>query len=287
MRGSKKIQTVAIVGVGLIGGSFALALREAGFSGEIVGVSSSPAINAGVAAGAISRGVSLAEAAAIADFIYLAQPVDRILESIEFLGRLATKDCLITDGGSTKSIIVAKACEHIREAVFLGGHPMAGKEQRGVEASEAGLFRGRPYVLCPPATAESPFEEEFRDWLVRIGATVLDMSAADHDATVALTSHLPQLLSTALAVTLAQSQNRQLANVFGGGLIDMTRLALSSPDLWLSILATNKVPVTAALDEFIETLTGIRGALDTENLRAYFDEAASYSSELRKLSFRT
>lgn len=288
---NKKIKTVAIVGVGLIGGSFALALREAGFPGEIVGVSSAPAIDAGIAVGAISRGISLEEAVVSADLIYLAQPVDRILESIEelgeILGRRARRDCLITDGGSTKSVIARKASEHIRSAAFLGGHPMAGKEQRGVQASEASLFRGRPYVLCPPATNRSAYEEDFRGWLAKTGATVLEMSAADHDATVALTSHLPQLLSTALADTLARSNNPQLADVFGGGLIDMTRLALSSPDLWLSILATNKQPVAAALDEFIETLSGMRRALGTEELRGHFDRGAACASELRKLASRS
>lgn len=132
---SGKIHTVAIVGVGLIGGSFALALRKAGFAGEILGVSSPPAIQAGISVGAISRGVSLDEAAARADLIYLAQPVDRILETIEMLGALARPGSLITDGGSTKAVIVRKASEHIRNASFLGGHPMAGKEQRGVEAA--------------------------------------------------------------------------------------------------------------------------------------------------------
>lgn len=282
-----KIQRVAIVGVGLIGGSFALALREAGFAGEIVGVSSPPAIEAGVRFGAISRGVTLEEAAAMADLLYLAQPVDRILESIELLGRFIRRNCLVTDGGSTKAAIVEKASEHIRSAAFLGGHPMAGKEQRGVKAADAQLFRGRPYILCPSATSPSPFEADFRDWLIKIGACILEMSAAEHDATVALTSHLPQLLSTALADTLAKRDNPHLRNVFGGGLLDMTRLALSSPDLWLSILATNKIPVTEALGEFIHTLDGIRQAIGRDELRDYFTRASEYSTDLRKLPLKS
>lgn len=287
MSGSSKIQSVAIVGVGLIGGSFGLALREAGFAGEIAGVSSPAAIEAGIATGAISRGISLEEATATADLIYLAQPVDRILISLEELGKSARRGCLITDGGSTKSAIVKKASEHLRDAAFLGGHPMAGKEQRGAQASEADLFRGRPYVLCVPGVNQSPFENDFRAWLERMGANVLEMSAEEHDRTVAMTSHLPQLLSTALADTLARSDNEQLANVFGGGLIDMTRLALSSPELWLSILETNKGPVSAALNEFSKTLSRIQEALDTGDLRTYFERAATYSSELRKLAFRS
>lgn len=112
----------------------------------------------------------------------------------------------------------------------------------------------------------------------------MEMSAHDHDATVALTSHLPQLISTALAGTLAQAENSYLDKVFGPGLIDMTRLAFSSPDLWLSILSTNRDSVTTALDGFITILAGMREALGTEDLRAYFDRGASYSSQLRKLS---
>lgn len=284
-----KIHTVAIVGVGLIGGSFALALRQAGFAGEIVGVSSPAAIQAGISTGAISRGVSLEEAATSADLIYLAQPVDRILQTIEALGDLTRPGSLVTDGGSTKSVIVAKASKHIHTASFLGGHPMAGKEQRGVEAAEAALFCGRPYILCPDsdATNRSPFEADFRAWLSKIGANVLEMSAHDHDTTVALTSHLPQLISTALAGTLSQAGNPYLDKVFGPGLIDMTRLAFSSPDLWLSILSTNREPVGAALDGFIAMLAGIRQAIGTEDLREYFDQGAQYSSQLRKLSSST
>jgi prephenate dehydrogenase len=108
------------------------------------------------------------------------------------------------------------------------------------------------------------------------------MPADTHDHTVALTSHLPQLLSTALAETLANSGNPHLTRVFGPGLIDMTRLALSSPDLWLSILTTNSVPITAAIDGFIEVLTHMRDALGTGDLRAHFEAASRYSSKLRK-----
>jgi len=282
---AREIKSVSIVGVGLIGGSFALALRAAGFNGEITGVSSPPAIEAGIAIGAIARGVSLEEAAATADLLYLAQPVSHILQTIEKLSSIAKRDCLITDAGSAKSEIARKASECLSRSFFLGGHPMAGKEQRGAEAAEADLFRGRPYVLCPTRAERSAFEEDFRAWLARIGADVLEMSPEVHDSTVALTSHLPQLLSTALAETLAKSENPHLTKVFGPGLIDMTRLALSSPDLWLSILTTNKASVSAALDAFVEVLTDIRDTLDTENLRAHFQTASEYSSKLRKLSF--
>lgn len=279
------MKIVAIAGVGLIGGSFGLALRKAGFTGEILGVSSPAAIETGVKIGAISRGVTLNEAAAQADLIYLAQPVDRILQTLETLGRMMPAECLITDAGSTKAAIVGRAAEYLPHTTFLGGHPLAGKEQRGANAADPELFRGRPYVLTPngsmPAAAE-----EFRSWLERIGANVIEMRPADHDVVVAFTSHLPQLLSTALARTLAAQHNARLTQVSGPGLLDMTRLALSSPDLWLSILATNRAEVITALEAFMESLQELRNTLGSEGIVPLFDTAAEFARNIRNPAFR-
>lgn len=186
------MQTVAIVGVGLIGASFGLAIRKAGFSGSILGVSSPAAINAGMLCGAITSGVTLQQAAERADLIYLAQPVDRILETLVSLGPLIGRDTLVTDAGSTKAAIVQQAEQHLKLARFIGGHPMAGKETRGAQSADADLFRDRPYVLT-----SNKVPDELTHLLQSIGANILEMTAEDHDATVALTSHLPQLISTA------------------------------------------------------------------------------------------
>ncbi|MGA8026330.1 MAG: prephenate dehydrogenase/arogenate dehydrogenase family protein [Bryobacteraceae bacterium] len=281
------MKTVAIVGVGLIGGSFGLALRKAGFTGELLGVSSPAAIEAAIQRGAISRSARLDEAASAAELIYLAQPVDRILQTLEALGRLTRSDTLITDAGSTKAAIVQKASESLRSGTFLGGHPMAGKEQRGVEAAEADLFRGRPYVLTP-TSAETALATEFREWLARMGAEIIEMSPAEHDATVAFTSHLPQILSTALARTLAEQHNRHLTRAFGPGLLDMTRLALSPPDLWLSILATNQSNVLFAMDELLTALASIRRRIASSgDPRPILDSAAGFAASLRKTDYTT
>jgi prephenate dehydrogenase len=274
---------VAIVGVGLMGGSFGLGLRKAGFEGEIAGVSSQSAIEAGLLSGAISSSATLEEAAPRADLIYLAQPVDRILQTLERLGPIAPASCLVTDAGSTKAAIVNQAAESLRSAEFVGGHPMAGKEQRGVDAADPDLFRGRPYILTPAGPPSSAVEN-FRSWLVRMGANIVEMSAQDHDATVAFTSHLPQLLSTALAATLQSQSNRNLECVFGAGLLDMTRLALSSPDVWMSILGTNKAYVHGALESLIDTLCDIQEALQTDTLNSVFSSGGEFASRLRKIS---
>jgi prephenate dehydrogenase len=274
------MNTIAIVGVGLIGSSFGLALRKAGFAGPILGVSSPSATSAGLAAGAISASATLEEAAARADLLYLAQPVDRILVTLEKLAPMIRPECLVTDAGSTKTVIVRKAHECFPAENFLGGHPMAGKEQRGALAADPDLFRNRPYVLTSPAPGTAA-AAEFQTWLHRIGARVLYLSATEHDRTVAFTSHLPQILSTALALTLAKNSSSRSTQIFGPGLLDMTRLALSAPDLWMSILSTNQVEVSSAIDFFTKSLADLKAALTTPDLSLLFEAAAKFASEIR------
>jgi prephenate dehydrogenase len=280
------MRTIAIAGVGLIGGSFGLALREAGFDGEILGVSSPAAIETAMARGAIDAAVTLEEAADRADLLYLSQPVDRIIQTIERLGNIARPDLLITDAGSTKTVIVCTAARSLPEGQFLGGHPLAGKEERGAAAADAGLFRGRPYVLTS-SPAEWPHWREFQDWLERIGAKVIEMNADEHDRTVAFTSHLPQLLSTTLACTLARQKKGYFDLVFGPGLIDMTRLAMSEKEVWGSILSTNARALGEAMDSFLSNLVEIRKSIGTEGMGAAFDAANSFVSKIRNVQSST
>jgi prephenate dehydrogenase len=276
------MKTVAIVGVGLIGGSFGLALRKAGFIGELIGVSSPKALEAGLKVGAISRTAKLEDAVRAADIVYLAQSVDRILGIMDDIGPFVRSGSLVTDAGSTKVLIVEKAKICLPGANFLGGHPLAGKEQRGAEAADADLFRNRPYVLTP-MSGDTRLTREFELWLERIGAKVVKMPAAQHDAAVAFTSHLPQLLSTALAMTLAAQSGQPVSEIFGPGLLDMTRLALSTPELWMSILSTNKTEVNAALDALMRSLDTLRKAIGTEDLRGLFHSGAEFASKIRNV----
>jgi len=275
------MNTVAIVGVGLIGGSFGLALRESGFTGDLIGVSSPPAIRAGLQAGAITRSASLAEAAAVADLVYLAQPVDRILITLEQLESVARPGTVATDAGSTKQAIVQKAASCLSAVHFVGGHPLAGKEQRGAEAAQFDLFRDRPYILTPHLP-ETPASVNLRSWVQRIGAKILEMTPGEHDSTVALTSHLPQILSTALAVTLARQHDNRVFQAFGPGLTDMTRLAMSPPDLWKSILSTNKPAIRAAIAAYSEVLKNLQVALESDSLMELFEIGSGWAKQLRQ-----
>jgi prephenate dehydrogenase len=277
------MKTVAIVGTGLIGSSFGLALRASGFHGEIVGVSSPRALDAALACRAVDRGAPLAEAVADADLVFLSQTIGRILDTIRHLDPLLKPGALVTDAGSTKCEIVDIARQSIVRAQFLGGHPMAGKESRGAEAADPALFRGKTWALTPdePAELETPAARDFRNWLDRLGARQVILDADEHDRIVAHTSHLPQLASTALAAILSAAPH---AEVSGSGLLDMTRLALSSYDLWRDILATNSDHIDKALSEYVQELEHIRENLRTRQLQQEFERGAALSKRLRPVS---
>jgi prephenate dehydrogenase len=278
------MQTVAIVGVGLIGGSFALALRQAGFTGRILGVSSPQTLDKALRAAVIDAGVTLEEAAAQADLIYLSQPINGILDTIERLAPIVRPGTFVTDAGSTKSEIVAQASRFLPVNAFLGGHPMAGKETRGVEVADPDLFRSRPYVLTPviEQTLNTPAAREFVSWIEKVGANTLVLPAGEHDRMVAFVSHLPQLASTALAAIIAR-EFRHTAGALpsGPGLADMTRLALSPFEIWHDILVTNRTAIGHALQVYIDKLTDFRENLTTSALSREFDVAAEGAAKAR------
>jgi prephenate dehydrogenase len=279
------METVAIVGTGLIGASFGLALKEAGFEGRVVGVSSAPALKEALDRGAIDEALPLVQAVAQADLVYLSQTIGRILETSRIIGPCLRPGTLVTDAGSTKTRIVEQARRSIRGAQFLGGHPMAGKEKRGAAAADAALFDGRTWILTPasPAELDTPMAQEFLVWIRRIGAVPVFLSPEEHDRVVALTSHLPQLLSTALASTLATRLTApEHLKAAGPGLADMTRLASSSYDLWRDILETNQAAVDSALGASIEELQRLRSGLVSGEMRQAFETAAAFASRLRK-----
>ena len=266
------MKSAAIIGVGLIGGSFGLALRKAGFEGPILGVSSARSIDQALERGAIDRGATLGEAAGVCDLLFLSQPISGILETLRKLDPLVRPDTLVTDAGSTKRAIVDEAKRSLRRCAFLGGHPMAGKELRGAAAADADLFRGRPWVLT------SDIDHPFRKWVAAFGAHEIVLDAARHDRLVAWGSHLPQLASTALA-SLIGDRAPEAATIAGPGLLDTTRLAMSSYDLWRDILETNAAEVSVALDAYIEKLTVLK-----QDFEAEFRKGGEFARSLRERS---
>jgi prephenate dehydrogenase len=268
------VKTVAVVGVGLIGGSFALAVRAAGFAGKIIGVSTPEAVRVAIARGIIDSALPLAEAAAMADLIYLARPIEGILSVLDELDSFVKPGTLITDAGSTKSAICARAAEKIHRGRFVGGHPMAGKEARGAGEAEASLFRGRPYVLTSRC-------DELERLVASFGARVEIISAEEHDVLVAFTSHLPQLISTALAASIGTEP--EALRVAGPAAMDLTRLALSPYEIWRDIFATNAVNIDAAMGVFIARLEGLRSELRGSRMEQEFERAGDAARGLREL----
>jgi prephenate dehydrogenase len=278
------METVAIAGVGLIGGSFALAIQKAGFRGRILGVSSPSTIEAAISAGVIHAGATLQEAAEQADLLYLAQPIRTILKTITSIADIVRPGCLVTDAGSTKGEIVSHAVQKLTRCQFLGGHPMAGKTSRGVLSADADLFDGRPYVLTPnnDSDLQLPAAQELLSWVRKIGAVPVVLSPAQHDRTVALTSHLPQLASSALAATLAGRLDDEQLRVSGPGLADTTRLAQSSFEIWEDILMTNSAAIDEALSDYIDKLQIFRQNLTNPYLGKEFEVAAEVARKFRR-----
>lgn len=280
-----RIETVTIIGVGLIGGSFALALRQAGFSGRVLGVSSTRTLEQAIRLGVIDEAVSFEEGASRGDLLYLAQPISIILKQIPLLAGHLKPGALVTDVGSTKVEIVQTALQHLPAGSFLGGHPMAGKESRGVESADANLFRGRTYILTPVGGDASAAQLEFIQWVERIGSRVLTIDSAQHDSVIAYTSHLAQMASTALGVTVGVGVGTpEMLQTAGPGFHDMTRLAMSSYGVWGDIIHTNRSHIATAIDSYIAVLERLRDSLGSPEAERLFERGAAAAKVPRGLS---
>ena len=277
------IRQIAICGVGLIGGSLGLALKKAGYAGRIVGHGRPVTMEKAVQRGAIDAGTSnLAEAVAGADVVYLSTPILNILELLEKLPALVKPEAFITDAGSTKAVICEKGMALFPgRPGFVGGHPMAGKETTGVDSADAELFQGARYALTPYSRhhLDPPVVREFVGWLDRIGARVMILDAEVHDEIVTWTSHLPQLVSTALAVAVMENVRvPEDLELSAGGLRDASRLADSSYRVWRDICFTNADNLERALTTFAQLLEHMRDNLRSRELEHLFDQ----SNELRR-----
>ena len=261
----RKWNRVTIFGCGLIGTSFALALKRSGTCRRIAGWD----IDAEVLREALQRGIidevdsSLAEGAiSLSDLIYLAMPVGGIIDFLRGRGSQIRVGALVTDAGSTKVEICRAARERLPDGiVFVGGHPIAGSEQSGLARCDAELFRDAPYVLINEGD-ETDQLRAFDETLKAIGARVRLMTSNAHDRALTFISHLPQLLSSSLAVTVVDQKDAdELLELSGSGFRDMTRLAGSSWSMWRDILETNHVQIATALDVFAGKLDILRGEL--------------------------
>ncbi len=259
-------QTVAIIGVGLIGGSIGLALRRRKLAGRIVGIGRrrSSLAKALDCKCVTETTTSIARGVAEADLVVVCTPVELIPETIAEAAKHAPAGVLLTDAGSTKEAVVARTEELLRAQAgdssrFIGSHPIAGSDRTGATAAIASLFAGRTVVVTPTAATAAATTSAIEKFWKSLGARVVQMSPADHDAALARTSHLPHLVASALAAATPES----LLPLTGTGWSDTTRVAAGDAELWRQILATNAVPTLKALADFETVLARLRTALET------------------------
>ncbi|MFZ0481128.1 MAG: prephenate dehydrogenase [Terriglobales bacterium] len=272
---------VTIVGTGLIGGSLGLALRKRHLARRIVGCDRAPVLEAAENRGVIEAGsTNLADAVHGSDLVILAAPVLSILDLIERLGPSLPARTLVTDVGSTKAEIVAHAAKSFGRTAgqrFLAGHPMAGKEFAGVEFADADLFEGAAWLFTPLPRQDPNAARcgEFIRCAEKMGARVALLDPADHDRFCAWVSHLPQMISTALAAALVDEfgPDAPLLDIGGRALRDLTRIASSPYSMWRDIAITNKKNIGAALSKLEQRLAHIRENLDSKQLADEFERA--------------
>jgi len=280
------MERVLIIGTGLIGGSTGLALRAAGFSGRIDGWDQSllelrAALEMGAVDGVAGNQWGALELARQADVVVLAVPVLAIKDWMQQLASVTGPGQLITDVGSTKLEICDLAQSLYRgadKAAFLAGHPMAGKESGGALLAEANLFQGAMWLFTPGSEAPSPMEKEWRSWVNFFGTRTLDMDPKRHDEMCAWVSHLPQMLSTALAALLEDrfGDAPEIAAIGGRALRETTRLGASPYSMWRDVALTNTDPIAETLLALEQRLGHVRENLRTPGLREEFELANQF-----------
>jgi prephenate dehydrogenase len=276
---------VAILGTGLIGGSFALALRREFPAAAVVGFDRADVPECAKARGAITESAhDLAEAVRGADLIYVALPIGATIDALPRIAASADSSALVTDSGSTKTSICREAQKHFHSgARFLGGHPMAGKEHSGIDQADADLFRGSRYALIAPENDPDPRVQQFAALVRRIGAEPIWSDAETHDWAVGIVSHLPQLASVALAHVVADETDETglPLTLSGTGLADALRLTGSPYEIWRDICLTNRENIAHALDRLAQSIDYLRTRLASKDLEAEFKTANEIYRALR------
>lgn len=277
---------IAIVGVGLIGGSFGLAVRRAGVCERITGWDRKPVLDQALARGVIDGVENTFESGDVseADLVYLAAPVGAILSFLRTRSNSLKPGAIVTDAGSTKRDICRVAREALgREVSFIGGHPMAGSERTGVEFADASLFSGAAYALVAGDGARLDAMTTITEIVKGIGARPMALTAERHDRIAARISHAPQLISTALALAVARANDTDALSLGGSGLAEMTRLAESRWSVWGDICRTNSDEIASALDDAIAQMEALRMAISSGDFSSVGDMFSAAGEVTRRL----
>ncbi|MDD5730468.1 MAG: prephenate dehydrogenase/arogenate dehydrogenase family protein [Candidatus Omnitrophica bacterium] len=256
----KLFDKVAVVGTGLIGGSMALGIKKKKLAGTVIGVSRhKETLVLAKKNGAIDFGSTELEAVKEADLVILATPVNTILETAEEIAKLVKPGCIVTDVGSTKAGIVLKLSNVF--ARFIGSHPLAGSEKRGISNAEEGLFKNSLCIITPVKKSDPQALKKIQALWKALGSKVVLMEPQVHDRILSFVSHLPHVI----AFSLIESVPSEYLRFSPNSLKDMTRVASSDPNLWADIFLSNNINTVKALDSLRDRLFAIRQAVDKKD----------------------
>ncbi|MBX9905672.1 MAG: prephenate dehydrogenase/arogenate dehydrogenase family protein [Burkholderiales bacterium] len=278
---NKRINKLVVIGVGLIGGSFALALKKARMVKQVVGVGRSRKnLQLALKRGVIDKAeTDVARAVADADLVLVGAPVGQMPGIFARIAPALPKHAVVTDAGSTKQDVIAAARRHLGAhfAQFVSAHPIAGTEHSGAGAAFSELFRDRNLILLPQKETKAAAVRLVREAWLACGARIVRLEAAEHDEIFGAVSHLPHVVAFALVNLLAQRRDaKRLLGFSGGGLRDTVRIAGSSPEMWRDICIANRAALVPLVDGYISELEAARAALaagDGESLEHMFSAA--------------
>ena len=276
---------VTIVGVGLISGSFALALKDKGFAKNIIGVSRTQAsLDKAKQLGIIDEALPMEEAVKKSDFVYVAIPVDATITVVKEIMNLITDQQIVADAGSTKYALCKSLESHPKRKRFVATHPMWGTEYSGPEAAVRDAFRGRSCVICEKETSDKDAVAIVENIYESLGMNIVYMNAEDHDIHAAYVSHISHITSFALANTVLEKEKEEDAifELAGGGFESTVRLAKSNPSMWAPIFMQNKENVLDVLNEHISQLRKFKASLEKENME-YLIELMENANKIKKI----
>ncbi len=276
---------IAVVGLGLIGGSIALAARELWPGSLVIGVDDKDVLERAMVRHAIDVAADDLVVMAEADLVVLAAPVEQNIALLSEIEHSVSGEAVVTDVGSTKRHIVERSRLLPPRLRFIGGHPLGGAPQAGIDYARADLFKGRPWLFTPADDSSATALARLQDFVTALGAVPHVMTADKHDRLLAFLSHLPQLASSTLMHVVGEHAGPEGLALTGRGLADTTRLAASPATIWRDICSTNADEITAALDAMITELQTLReGVSDPTSVDRVFDSAVSWRAVLARLT---
>lgn len=282
MKEESDFKKITIIGVGLIGGSLGLALKEKKANFKIVGIDKQEIIEKAIARGAIDEGtVNLKEGIEEADMVIIATPVKTILNLLTQINPFLKKGCIVTDTGSTKQQIVQKANKVLsKDIFFIGGHPMAGSEEYGIDSANSHLFQDKTYILTPTKKSNLIAIEKISSLIKMIGGKRLILNSLEHDRIVGTVSHLPQIMAVSLVNMVSElvrkENNNNYFKAVGEGFKDITRIASSPYKIWEDICDTNQKNILEMIREFRNYLGVIEDKLKNKpnSIKEEFQKAS-------------